>query len=80
MYLDVGGALPEMESAIALAPGNAAVQSYYGSCQGLLGQQEVALAAIRRAIALGSTELPPSRPIHVELIFCAALRAGFSGR
>ena len=80
MYLDVGGALPEMGSAIALPPGNAAVQSYYGSCQGLLGQQEVALAAIRRAIALGSTELPPSRPIHVELIFCAALRAGFSGR
>jgi tetratricopeptide (TPR) repeat protein len=52
MYLDVGGALPEMEGAIALAPGNAAVQSYYGSFQGLLGQQEVALAAIRRAIAL----------------------------
>jgi adenylate cyclase len=52
MYLDVGAALPEMESAIALAPGNAAVQLYYGSFQGRLGQQDVALAAIHRAIAL----------------------------
>jgi serine/threonine-protein kinase len=52
MYQDVGSALPELETAMALAPGNASVQSAYGSFQGLLGHHEVALAAIRRAIAL----------------------------
>jgi TolB-like protein len=52
MYLDVGGALPELEAAVALAPGDASVQSSYGGFQGLLGHHEIALAAAHRAIAL----------------------------
>jgi tetratricopeptide (TPR) repeat protein len=52
MYLDVAAALPELQTAVALAPGDASVQAYYGSFQGALGHHEAALAAIRRAIAL----------------------------
>ena len=65
MYLDVGSALPEIESAIALAPGDAAVQSYYGSFQGLLGRPDAALVAIRRAIARSWTRTIDTSASHL---------------
>ena len=52
MYLDVAAALPELQTAVELGPGDASVQASYGTFQEALGHQEAALAAIRRAMAL----------------------------
>jgi len=51
-FLDFNGAEREIDRAMALAPGSASVLDGYSGFQGIIGHHAVALAAIRRAIAL----------------------------
>jgi serine/threonine-protein kinase len=51
-FLDFNGAEREIDRAMALAPGSAAVLDGYSGFQGIIGHHAVALAAIRHAIAL----------------------------
>jgi TolB-like protein/Flp pilus assembly protein TadD len=60
--LDFRGAAPELDRAIALAPGNAQVQRRFGSFYSLLGHHEQAMTAARRAIILD----PQNVLVHVD--------------
>jgi tetratricopeptide (TPR) repeat protein len=51
-FLDLSGAAREIDRAMALAPGNAAVLDGYAGFQGILGHHDAALPAMRRAIRL----------------------------
>jgi len=51
-FLDLGAAAREIDRAMALAPGSAAVLDGYAGFQGILGHHDAALAAMRRAIRL----------------------------
>jgi tetratricopeptide (TPR) repeat protein len=51
-FLDLRAAAPEIDRAMALAPGSAAVLDNYAGFQGILGHHDAALAAMRRAIRL----------------------------
>lgn len=51
-FLDLGGAAREIDRAMALAPGSAAVLDGYAAFQGVLGHHDAALSAMRRAIRL----------------------------
>ena len=51
-FLDLGGAAREIDRAMALAPGSAAVLDGYAGFQGILGHHDAALPAMRRAIRL----------------------------
>jgi serine/threonine protein kinase len=51
-FLDFGNAAREIDRAMALAPGSAAVLDGYAGFQGIIGHQVVALAAMRHAITL----------------------------
>ena len=60
-FLELGGAAREIERAMALAPGSAAVLDGYAGFQGILGRPDAALAAMRRAI-----RLDPQNPRYRE--------------
>jgi tetratricopeptide (TPR) repeat protein len=51
-FLDLRGAAREIDRAMALAPGNAAVLDGYAGFQGILGHHDAALPAMRHAITL----------------------------
>ena len=51
-FLDLGAAAREIDRAMALAPGSAAVLDGYAGFQGILGHHDAALSAMRRAIRL----------------------------
>jgi serine/threonine-protein kinase len=51
-FLDLGAGAREIDRAMALAPGSAAVLNAYGGFQGYLGHHDAALTAMRRAIRL----------------------------
>jgi tetratricopeptide (TPR) repeat protein len=51
-FLDLGAGAREIDRAMALAPGSAAVLDAYAGFQGILGHHDAALNAIRRAIRL----------------------------
>jgi len=51
-FLDLPGAAREIDRAMALAPGSAAVLDGYAGFQGILGHHDAALPAMRRAIRL----------------------------
>jgi len=51
-FLDLGAAAREIDRAMALAPGSAAVLDSYAGFQGILGHHDAALAAMRGAIRL----------------------------
>jgi eukaryotic-like serine/threonine-protein kinase len=51
-FLDLGAAAREIDRAMALAPGSAAVLDGYAGFEGIIGHHETALAAMRRAIRL----------------------------
>jgi serine/threonine protein kinase/tetratricopeptide (TPR) repeat protein len=51
-FLDFDGAGREIDRALALAPGSASVLDGYSGFQGIVGHHAVAIAAMRRAIAL----------------------------
>lgn len=51
-FLDLRGAAREIERAMALAPGSAAVLDGYAGFQGILGHHDAALVAMRRAVRL----------------------------
>jgi len=51
-FLDFGAAAREIDRAMALAPGSAAVLDGYAGFQGILGHHDAALTAMRRAIRL----------------------------
>ena len=51
-FMELGGAAREIDRAMTLAPGNAAVLDGYAGFQGILGHHDAALAAMRRAIRL----------------------------
>ncbi|HTO44765.1 MAG TPA: hypothetical protein VML56_11855, partial [Burkholderiales bacterium] len=51
-YLDLGAAAREIDRAMALAPGSAAVLDGYAGFEGIIGHHDAALAAMRRAIRL----------------------------
>jgi len=51
-FLDLGGAAREIDRAMALAPGSAAVLDGHAGFQGIIGHQDAALAAMRHAIRL----------------------------
>ena len=60
-FLDLGGAAREIDRAMTLAPGSAAVLDGYAGFQGSLGHHDAALAAMRRAI-----RLDPQNPRYRE--------------
>jgi eukaryotic-like serine/threonine-protein kinase len=60
-FLDLRGAAREIDRAMVLAPGSAAVLDGYAGFQGILGHHEAALAAMRRAI-----RLDPQNPRYRE--------------
>jgi tetratricopeptide (TPR) repeat protein len=60
-YLDFSGAAPEIDRAMALAPGSASVLDSYSGFQGIVGHHDLALRAIRRAI-----KLDPQNPRYRE--------------
>ena len=51
-YLDFTRAAPEIDRAMALAPGSASVLDSYAGFQGIVGHRELSLAAMRHAIRL----------------------------
>jgi len=53
-FIDFAGASTEYNRALALAPGSALVQARYAHMASMLGHNETAIAAIRRAIELDS--------------------------
>jgi TolB-like protein/predicted Ser/Thr protein kinase len=60
-FLDFAGAAREIDRAMTLAPGSAAVLDGYAGFQGFLGHHDAALAAMRRAI-----RLDPQNPRYRE--------------
>src|SRR5581483_7164219 len=60
-FVDIEGAAREVDRAMALVPGSAAVLDGYAGFQGLLGHDELALDAMRRAI-----RLDPQNPRYRE--------------
>ena len=60
-YLDFAAAEREVDRAMALAPGSAAVLDSYAGFEGIVGHHEVALAAMRHAI-----KLDPQNPRYRE--------------
>jgi TolB-like protein/tetratricopeptide (TPR) repeat protein/predicted Ser/Thr protein kinase len=51
-YLDFTRAAPEIDRAMALAPGSASVLDSYAGFQGIVGHRDLSLAAMRHAIRL----------------------------
>jgi serine/threonine-protein kinase len=51
-FMELGAAAREIDRAMALAPGSAAVLDGYAGFQGILGHHDAALVAMRRAIRL----------------------------
>jgi TolB-like protein/predicted Ser/Thr protein kinase len=51
-FLELGAAAREIDRAMALAPGSAAVLEGYAGFEGIIGHHDAALAAMRRAIRL----------------------------
>jgi serine/threonine protein kinase/tetratricopeptide (TPR) repeat protein len=60
-YLDFTGAAPEIDRAMALAPGSASVLDSYAGFQTIVGHRDLSLAAIRHAI-----RLDPQNPHYRE--------------
>jgi serine/threonine protein kinase len=60
-YLDFAAAEREVDRAMALAPGSAAVLDSYAGFEGIVGHHDVALAAMRHAI-----KLDPQNPRYRE--------------
>jgi serine/threonine protein kinase/tetratricopeptide (TPR) repeat protein len=60
-YLDFTGAAPEIDRAMALAPGSASVLDSYAGFQSIIGHRDLSLAAIRHAI-----RLDPQNPRYRE--------------
>lgn len=60
-YLDFTGAAPEIDRAMALAPGSASVLDSYAGFQTFVGHRELSLAAMRHAI-----RLDPQNPRYRE--------------
>ena len=71
-FLDLAGAAREIDRAMALAPGSAAVLDGYAGFQGSLGNHEGALAAMRRAISLDPQN--PRYRVHLLLNLAWARR------
>jgi len=69
-YLDLTGASPEIDRAMALAPGSASVLDGYAGFQGILGHRDLSLAAMRRAI-----KLDPQNPRYREHLLQALIMA-----
>src|SRR5262249_12102918 len=60
-FLDLAAAAREIDRAMELGPGSAAVQDGYAGFQGIIGHHDAALTAIRRAI-----RLDPENPRYRE--------------
>jgi eukaryotic-like serine/threonine-protein kinase len=60
-YLDFTAAAPEIDRAMALAPGSASVLDGYSGFQGIVGHRDLSLAAMRHAI-----RLDPQNPRYRE--------------
>jgi eukaryotic-like serine/threonine-protein kinase len=69
-YLDFTGAAPEIDRAMALAPGSASVLDSYAGFQGIVGHRELSLAAMRHAI-----RLDPQNPRYREHLLQALIWA-----
>jgi eukaryotic-like serine/threonine-protein kinase len=69
-YLDFTGAAPEIDRAMALGPGSAAVLDSYAGFQGIVGHRELSLAAMRHAI-----RLDPQNPRYREHLLHALTMA-----
>ena len=63
-FLELGAAAREIDRAMALAPGSAAVLDGYAGFQGIIGHHDTALTAMRRAIRLD----PQNSRYHEHLL------------
>jgi TolB-like protein/tetratricopeptide (TPR) repeat protein len=66
LLLDYAGAAPEFARALALEPGSAGVQSAFAAFSSLLGRNELAIAAARRAVVLNPLDVG----VHINLGQC----------
>jgi serine/threonine protein kinase/predicted Zn-dependent protease len=69
-YLDFTGAAPEIDRAMALAPGSASVLDGYSGFQGIVGHRDLSLAAMRHAI-----RLDPQNPLYRDHLLLALIWA-----
>jgi TolB-like protein len=69
-YLDFTAAAPEIDRAMALAPGSASVLDSYSGFEGIVGHPELSLAAMRHAI-----RLDPQNPRYREHLLHALTMA-----
>jgi serine/threonine-protein kinase len=66
LFLDYAGAAPEFARALALEPGSAGVQSAFAAFSSLLGRNELAITAARRAVVLNPLDVG----VHINLGQC----------